>query len=147
VENLEELTAICGIDCFNCDFFHTNIDSFFESMSEVQQKAFESRGMSKEKVSCKGCRITGCTAITGKCETKVCAEQKGIKFCFECHDFPCVKLQPLAEGAERFPHNLKVYNLMAIKTRGIQAWAKETLDIRKRYFKGKFKIGAGPQPD
>jgi hypothetical protein len=66
-------------------------------------------------------------------------------FCFECSDFPCNKLQPLAEGAPRYPHNLKVYNLTAIKNCGIEAWAAEVGQIRKRYFDGKFKIGAGPQ--
>jgi hypothetical protein len=51
----------------------------------------------------------------------------------------------MAEGADRYPHNLKVYNLTAIKNRGIEAWAAEIKEIRKKYFKGKFKIGAGPQ--
>ena len=32
---LKELTAICGIDCFNCEFFHTNIDTFFATMGFV----------------------------------------------------------------------------------------------------------------
>jgi 5-carboxymethyl-2-hydroxymuconate isomerase len=54
-------------------------------------------------------------------------------------------LQPLVQNADRVPHNLKVYNLSAIKNRGIEAWAAETGEIRKRYFAGSFKIGAGPQ--
>ena len=36
-----------------------------------------------------------------------CAKEQGVDFCYECKDFPCQKLQPLAEGAERYPHNLK----------------------------------------
>ena len=142
---LKDLTAICGIDCFNCEFFHTNIDGFFATLPAERKSAFEARGMTIEKLRCQGCRHGGCTIIQGKCDTLECAKQEGVEFCFECKKFPCQRLQPLAEGAERYPHNLKVYNLTAIKNRGIEAWAAEVGTIRLRYFKGKFKIGAGPQ--
>ena len=142
---LKELTAICGIDCFNCEFFHTNIDNFFATIPPERKSAFEARGMTIEKLRCNGCRNGGCTTIGGKCDTLECAKEKGVDFCYQCKDFPCRKLQPLAEGAERYPHNLKVYNLMTIKNRGLVAWAAEVGDIRKRYFRGTFKIGAGPQ--
>ena len=144
-QELRALTAVCGIDCFNCEFFHTNVDGFFAEMSPERRSAFSARGMTLEKVRCQGCRISGCTAIEGKCETLACANERKVEFCFECKDFPCLRLQPLVQGAERVPHNLKVYNLSAIKSRGIEAWAAETTAIRKRYFGGSFKIGAGPQ--
>lgn len=145
MEELKQKTAVCGIDCFNCEFYHTNIEAFFKGMTEDQKSGFASRGMTKEKMNCQGCRISGCTVLDGKCETLECVRSKYIDFCYECGDFPCSKLQPMAEGADRFPHNLKVYNLMAIRNKGIEQWASETVEIRKRYFKGKFKIGAGPQ--
>jgi hypothetical protein len=145
---LKDATAICGIDCFNCEFFHTNIDGFFATLAPERKQAFAARGMTLEKLRCQGCRHGGCTVIGGKCDTLECAKEHQVELCCDCADFPCVRLQPLAEGAERYPHNLKVYNLMAIKNRGIEAWAAEVGEIRKRYFAGKFKIGAGPQlPD
>jgi len=52
-------TAVCGIDCFNCELYYTNIDSFFENMSEDRRSAIVSRGMTREKLVCKGCRISG----------------------------------------------------------------------------------------
>ena len=145
MDDLKLSTAVCGIDCFNCEFYYTNIDSFFEKMSEDRKAGFASRGMTKEKMLCKGCRISGCTMIAGKCETLECVKLKKLDFCFECSDFPCSKLQPLAEGADRYPHNLKVYNLITIKNKGLEKWAAEAAEIRERYFRGKFKIGAGPQ--
>jgi hypothetical protein len=145
MDDLKLSTAVCGIDCFNCEFYFTNIDSFFENMSEERQTGFTSRGMTKEKLLCKGCRISGCTMIAGKCETLECVKLRQLDFCFECSDFPCAKLQPLAEGADRYPHNLKLYNLTTIKNKGLEKWASEVAEIRERYFKGKFKIGAGPQ--
>jgi len=144
-QELRKLTAVCGIDCFNCEFFHTNVDGFFAKLPPEKRAAFEARGMTIEKARCQGCRISGCTAIQGKCETLACANERQVEFCLECNDFPCTRLQPLAQAAERVPHNLKVYNLCAIKNRGIEAWAAEAAEIRKRYFAGSFKIGAGPQ--
>ncbi|PKN86069.1 MAG: hypothetical protein CVU51_07775 [Deltaproteobacteria bacterium HGW-Deltaproteobacteria-1] len=145
MDELKLSTAVCGIDCFNCELYYTNIDSFFEKMPEAKKAGFASRGMTKEKLLCKGCRTSGCTMIVGKCETLECVKSKNLDFCFECSDFPCSKLQPLAEGAEIYPHNLKVYNLITIKNKGLEKWASEVAEIREMYFKGKFKIGAGPQ--
>jgi len=145
MDELKLSTAVCGIDCFNCELHYTNIDSFFEKMPEDKKNGFASRGMTKEKLLCKGCRISGCTMLVDKCETLECVKSKNLDFCFECCDFPCSKLQPLAEGADIYPHNLKVYNLITIKNKGLEKWASEVADIREMYFKGKFKIGAGPQ--
>jgi hypothetical protein len=39
---------------------------------------------------------------------------------------------------------MKLYNLLRIKAVGLEEWAKEAPDIRKRYYKGKFVIGLGP---
>ena len=145
MDDLKLSTAVCGIDCFNCELYYTNIDNFFGTMSEERKNAFVSRGFTKEKLLCKGCRISGCTMIPDKCDTLECVKTKNIDFCFDCDDFPCSKLQPLAEGAERYPHNIKIYNLITIKNKGLEKWASEAAEIRERYFKGKFKIGAGPQ--
>ena len=145
MDDLKLSTAVCGIDCFNCELYYTNIDNFFGTMSEERKNAFVSRGFTKEKLLCKGCRISGCTMIPDRCDTLECVKTKNIDFCFDCDDFPCSKLQPLAEGAERYPHNLKIYNLITIKNKGLEKWASEAAEIRERYFKGKFKIGAGPQ--
>ena len=145
MDDLKLSTAVCGIDCFNCELYYTNIDNFFGTMSEERKNAFVSRGFTKEKLLCKGCRISGCTMIPDKCDTLECVKTKNIDFCFDCDDFPCSKLQPLAEGAERYPHNIKIYNLITIKNKGLEKWASESAEIREKYFKGKFKIGAGPQ--
>jgi hypothetical protein len=142
---LRDLTAVCGIDCWNCEFYRTNIDGFFATMAPERRQAFAARGLSVEKLRCNGCRHGGCTMIAGECDTLACAKQHGVDLCADCADFPCVRLQPLADGAEKYPHNLKVYNLAAIKQRGLAAWAAETGQVRKAYFEGRFKIGAGPQ--
>ncbi len=68
-----------------------------------------------------------------------------MNFCFECSDFPCPKLQPAADGADKYPHNMKLYNLCRMKAIGVEKWAEEeAAEIRQLYFKGKFIPGSGP---
>jgi len=139
--NKKELIAPCGIDCFNCPVYECNITG------EIRKAMAASRGVKEDEVPCKGCLAQkGHFPWLAQCATYECVTQKGFRFCFECGEFPCSKLQPLAEGANHYPHNLKVYNLCRMKTVGVKQWAeKESLDIRNKYYKGKFKIGAGPQ--
>jgi len=72
-------------------------------------------------------------------------KKKGVEFCFECGDFPCGMLQPASDGAAKYPHNMKVFNLCRIRLVGVEKWAEEeALAIRKKYYTGKFIVGKGP---
>jgi len=105
----------------------------------------ERSGIPPAEIQCKGCREQkGKTLGFPLCETYKCTQTRGIDFCFQCDNFPCPKLQPARDGADRYPHNMKLYNLCRIKAVGLEAWARETKEIRKRYFTGKFIIGRGP---
>lgn len=134
------LTATCGLDCFNCEIYEKNI-------TEEMKKQFASKiQKDPEEVPCKGCRREkGCKHLGQPCETLKCVEDKGLEFCFECEEFPCVKLQPAKEGADRYPHNFKLFNLCRMKAVGVEKWAEEEAKlIRQRYFLGKFIPGSGP---
>lgn len=128
--NKKDLTSPCGLDCFNCPIYIDNITA------EVKEK----------EVPCKGClEQKGHFPWGSNCETYECVIGKGLRFCFECEEFPCPKLQPASEGANFFPHNMKVYNLCRMRLIGVEKWAEEeSLKIREKYYKGKFKVGSGP---
>ena len=131
--------APCGIDCVNCEMFAAN------GNREVWERVAARRGGKPEDYACAGCRKQGgCVFFTG-CETRACVTAKGLDFCSDCGDFPCRRLQPLADGASFYPHNMKANNLGRIKAAGPEAFLAEAPTIRKLYFKGSFKIGAGPQ--
>ena len=134
------LTAPCGLDCFNCEIYEGNITE------DMKQQFAAKIQKDPEEVACKGCRIEkGCRHLGLPCETLRCIEEKGLEFCFECGEFPCEMLQPAREGADRFPHNLKVFNLCRIKASGVEKWAEEEAElIRQRYFTGRFIPGKGP---
>jgi hypothetical protein len=140
VDKAVSLTAPCGIDCFNCEMYEENITP------QVRDRIAAHFKRDPATVACKGCRAQGnCSLMDEPCLTRACVTDKQVTWCFECSDFPCRRLMPLAAGAERRPHNFKVYNLSRMKAVGVARWAEcEASDVRERYFKGAFKIGAGP---
>jgi hypothetical protein len=130
--------APCGLDCVNCELFKAN------GNRQAWERVAAKTGKSPEESACLGCRDgNGCVYFSG-CETLACVKERGLDFCSDCADFPCQRLQPMAEGAAFYPHNFKIYNLALIKARGPEALLSEAPRIRKLYYTGKFKIGAGP---
>jgi hypothetical protein len=98
-------------------------------------------------VVCPGCRTLkgGCQFVDGICETYSCATGRGLTFCFECPEFPCGMLNPAADRADVLPHNIKLFALCYIKQHGADKWKEKTPEIKQKYFRGKMKIGKGPQ--
>ena len=133
------LTAPCGLDCFNCEVYEENLTDEF---AELIHGKF---GVPKEEIPCKGCRVQDGKHfhLPDGCATLDCVKNKGVELCCDCEEFPCALLAPMADGAEIYPHNMKVYNLCRIKTIGIERWIDEADKIRKKYFTGKFVVGKG----
>lgn len=138
------MTAPCGLACFACAIYTENISD------ELAHHTAEMLGIEAKDVPCDGCRSErGCsvsTVLAGEegCLTKRCVEDKGLHNCSECSEFPCEYLMPVADGANVFPHNTKVYNLSRIKLLGLEAWAAEAAQIQEKYFKGTFAYGKAP---
>ncbi|MBU1239159.1 DUF3795 domain-containing protein [Myxococcota bacterium] len=139
--NYTECTALCGIDCFNCELYVDNITD------AMRQRIAPLIKGDTAQISCAGCRQSGCLLLKQECATKKCAQERGVTFCSDCTDFPCEKFTPSTDGADRRPHNLKIYNLLRIKKEGIDSWARDAKNIRERYFRGKMVIGSGPSLD
>ncbi|MFH2011628.1 MAG: DUF3795 domain-containing protein [Pseudomonadota bacterium] len=135
--NYEQMTAPCGLDCFNCFLYLTNENQ------EIRTTISENLGIPVEKAVCKGCRNENgkCPVLPMECNVYPCAERKGVKFCYDCSEFPCDYLHPYAEQAIRVPHNTKVFNLCLIKKMGLESWAKDKAkSVKDIYFSGKFKL-------
>lgn len=142
--DVKELTAPCGLACWACAYYKDNITD------ELAQQTAQAIGMSVGEIACGGCRSErGCSwenPLTGAngCKTKKCVAEKGLHNCSECTDYPCEYLMPVVDGAERAPHNTKMYNLSRIRLIGLDAWAEEAVLIQQKYFKGKFSYGQAP---
>lgn len=135
-----EMTAVCGIYCGSCEC-HTSKDN------PELLNYLVSAGINAKHLPCTGCRKGegDCPVIGGACETYLCAKQKKVDFCYECDEYPCSRLIPAADRAERIPHNLKVFNLAYIEHQGLEKFASEAPRMKEKYFKGKMMIGKGPQ--
>lgn len=120
VEELKKKHAPCGIYCPTCP--------------------------GVQAYRCKGCRENkGQILKFPVCKTYECATGKGHEFCYECDDFPCEKLQPIANFEIFLPHNSKIYNLLMIQKWGLEEWDKICEEKQKLYYKGK-KVKYGGDP-
>lgn len=153
MENI--LVAPCGISCRHCLFY-------LLKDNPAVADSMVSLGFSRDKLQhCQGCRPTegkcpnaNCTKETlfnslpaagSSCATYTCSVEHGVDFCYECPEFPCVKLQPCADMAKELPHNMKVFYLSFIKHQGLTEFLKKYPELGPRYYFGKMAIGKGPQ--
>ena len=87
--------SVCGLNCARCKMV--------------------------EKGECAGCRGPLDKHWSPGCKFLPCAKAKGIRYCFECSDLPCDKLQAFAsDGYEH--HRLAVENLKQMKALGLGKW-------------------------
>ncbi|MFH1135954.1 MAG: DUF3795 domain-containing protein [Pseudomonadota bacterium] len=133
------MTAPCGLDCFNCPMYHAGLDE------AKRMAAAEKLGLPPEKAQCRGCRNEEGTiaflGMTKPCHVFECITRQGLDFCHQCDDFPCDHLHPYADRAAQVPHNTKVFNLCLIEKMGLEKWAdKKAKEVKSTYFKGKFKL-------
>lgn len=140
IDEIKNLTGACGMDCFNCIVYEKNIDD------ETINRLAKLTNKPTSAVPCKGCRNGdgGCPAFMKGCATLSCVKKKGLEFCYECSDFPCDRLIPCKDSADRLPHNFKLYNSCQIKKLGLIEWSKKATKIRQKYFEGKLVLGVGP---
>lgn len=102
--------APCGLHCGKCfayidgDIVENsiqlkkalgNFDIYAERFVELlQEPVFKKYAEFKEMLDyfsnavCFGCRNEKCKLFKN-CKVRLCSEQKGVDFCFQCPDFPC----------------------------------------------------------
>jgi hypothetical protein len=136
------LAAPCGIHCGMCPLYQALSDE------KLRDSLAQRRNVPPEKSTCRGCRAVDghCPAIGEQCATYICAQEKGVDFCCDCSEFPCLKLMPCSDRAETLPHNIKVYSLSVRKHKGEKAWNQMIGQIYSLYYRGQMKIGRGPTP-
>ncbi|HEY5535248.1 MAG TPA: DUF3795 domain-containing protein [Ignavibacteria bacterium] len=152
ITNENVLVAPCGLSCEHCPLYLAKDPAIKE--------LYVSKGFSRDKLPCQGCRPAegkrarvACAGETSNdlstdgntCATYACSVEHGVDFCYECSEFPCVKLQPCADMADVLPQNLKVFLLCCLKRQGCAEWLKNYYDIMGLHRFGKMVIGEGPQ--
>lgn len=136
MSHIKEMTAPCGLFCGICPVYRAREDR------ALAEKLAPTLGLPVEDVPCRGCRAQQGKVLGGVlCPTYQCVTKRSYDFCYQCPDFPCLKLAPAAHRADDLPHNQKIYNLLLIQKMGLEKWAEEAHDIQRRYFRGKKDFG------
>lgn len=131
--------AACGLACKYCELNEIN------GLTHIWEMVAKAFGKTADEVKCKGCwQQDGCPIHDG-CETLDCVKAKHLNHCGECDTFPCDRLLPAVDMAERLPHNIKLYNLCRINLIGAEKFLDEAQTIKQKYFSGKMIVGAGPK--
>ena len=83
MKNKKALTAPCGLDCFNCHIYESNLTDELAELIHVK------RGVPKEEIACKGCRQQDGKHyhLPQGCATLDCAKEKGVELCSDCKIF------------------------------------------------------------
>ena len=116
--------AVCGLFCTSCTFFIASTED------RARLEALAKRlNLTPEQVECRGCRSDKLGIYCEKvCNFKKCAEKKGIEFCGQCNDYPCVELK---DFQSKMPHRLQLWeSLEMIKKEG---WEKWYMEMVKRF--------------
>lgn len=129
------LISPCGLYCGACPLYLARTND------GLRKRIAEGQGIPVEQVVlCAGCRpMQGRIPVVGEsvCATYTCAiDNKKAEFCYECQDFPCLKLAPCADRAGEIPHNTKVYHLLLLQKEGIDAFIKKYPDLMRQYRRG-----------
>jgi len=136
-DNERMLITPCGIYCGSCVLYRARTDQV------LREKIAQRQGIPVEEVLvCVGCRpAKGNIKVAGgtpTCDIYACAvDDKKVEFCYECEDFPCLKLAPCADRAQEIPHNTKVYNLIWLQKLGVDAWLERYASLLRQYLRGK----------
>jgi len=135
-EKESELIAYCGIYCRLCEYYTGRIRDSARHLLDIVKshdelklfadtaKAFDFENfvkglewISNEISPCVGgCRGGG---GWGDCPLRRCCVEKGVRFCYECNDFPC-------ETLKKFPK--RVDELNEISKMGLEGWMKQKLE-------------------
>ncbi len=87
----------CGLYCGSCPI---NLAGDYPELKARLSKTLHCR---EEEVTCNGCRELTEACWGNRCKIKLCAEQGGFSYCFECSRFPCSNLKKLATGYREMP--------------------------------------------
>ena len=117
-----KLAAVCDLFCPACTFFiGTGEDT------ERLRRLAERFQRPVEDLECQGCRSDKLAFYCrNQCKMTKCSKSKGIRFCGECSDYPCLELK---EFQPQHPHRIEIWNSQQrIKEVGYEGWYAEMLE-------------------
>jgi len=94
--------SACGLNCGLCSRYYT-------------------AGSSR----CPGCAGEGFSEVHPPCGILSCCQRKGLEYCFECEEFPCVKFDKWGDGDSFITHKNFLSDMKKAKYNGIEVYKAE----------------------
>lgn len=118
----KRLAAVCGLFCPACTLFIGTK----EDPERLKMLAMRLQ-LPMEELKCYGCwsdkRSFYCRE---KCKMIKCAAEKGIRFCVQCPEYPCVELKAFQV---QMPHRIELWKSQErIKEVGYEKWYDEMIE-------------------
>jgi hypothetical protein len=92
---MSDMIAYCGLNCAECNAFEATKANDSEQKKQLAIKWTEGLEIEfkPEDIDCNGCRSESISGWCRKvCKIRPCAEDREIKSCALCDDYPCDKL-------------------------------------------------------
>jgi hypothetical protein len=106
--------SYCGLFCGACE------NLLVSEKGEVE-KAAKEWNVEPEDINCFGCKSEKNAICCIDCDFKKCCESKNIDFCFQCKNFPCLKLIEFKN--DKYPHHsIVLKNLASLNEKGLKEW-------------------------
>ena len=109
---MNSMIAFCGLDCTKCDAYiatKKNDDKLRKETAKKWEKEFNHPGLKPIDINCNGCLSR--SEIIFKhckvCEIRKCADDKEVKNCAYCDDYPCDKVKRFHEHVPEAKINLE----------------------------------------
>jgi len=109
----DDVLGYCGLYCGGCG---------------VYQATATAKGIEYEPGSfttCRGCNSSEVSIWCTDCEIKICARERGLRYCLQCESYPCDKAERFRDDAE-YPYHADTPAMMVrLSEIGLEAWAEE----------------------
>ncbi len=120
----KNFAAVCGLNCEACTLYIGTTEDP-DRLKEIAKRF----NQSIEDTKCYGCRSDKRGPYCKTCKMHTCAVEKGIDFCVECDEYPCIDIKQFQ--SER-PHRIELWDsLSRIKEVGYKSWLKENRENYK----------------
>jgi len=122
------LQGRCGIFCGDCEIYIAYSTNNIGERKRIARK-YDGAGKSimPEQVKCLGCKGNADNVWRAGCKIRVCAEDKGVEFCYQCLDYPCNELDKLFACHPEARENLRLISKV-----GPDAWLHRMMTKDKK---------------
>jgi hypothetical protein len=122
------LQGRCGVFCGDCEVYIAYSTDNVEAQKRISGE-FNRKGKSitPEQVKCLGCKGNANNVWRSPCKVRLCAEEKGVEFCYQCLNFPCDELEKSFASHPGARESLRLISKI-----GPDAWLHQMMNKNKK---------------